>query len=68
MSADPAFPLPYQHALTFGQVAARFGVDVLTVKRWVRTEQCPSIREGRRVRIPAAWVEAQSDVLPRAGR
>jgi excisionase family DNA binding protein len=54
--------------LTFGEVAARFGVDVVQVRRWVRTEQCPTIREGRRVRIPAAWVDAQSDATPAVGR
>lgn len=44
--------------LTVGQAAARLGVDVQQVRRWVRTEQCPTVREGRRVRIPAAWVDA----------
>lgn len=45
--------------LTFGQAAARFGLDVLTVRRWVRTEQCPTVRVGRATRTPAAWVEAE---------
>ncbi|WP_079681723.1 helix-turn-helix domain-containing protein [Mycobacteroides abscessus] len=43
--------------LTFGQVAQRLGVEVQTVRRWVRTEQCPVVREGRRVRIPAEWAD-----------
>lgn len=43
--------------LTFGQVANRLGVDVHTVRRWVRTEQCPTVRDGRRVRIPAEWAD-----------
>lgn len=43
--------------LTFSQAAERLGVDVQTVRRWVRTEQCPTIRVGSAVRIPAAWVE-----------
>lgn len=43
--------------LTFGQAASRLGVDVQTVRRWVRTEQCPVVRDGRKVRIPAAWVD-----------
>lgn len=43
--------------LTFGQAAARLGVDVNTVRRWVRTEQCPTVRDGRAVRVPAAWVD-----------
>jgi excisionase family DNA binding protein len=43
--------------LTFTQTAQRMGVGVHDVRRWVRTEQCPVIREGRKVRIPAAWVD-----------
>lgn len=43
--------------LTFAQTAERLGVDVQTVRRWVRTEQCPVVRDGRRVRIPSAWVD-----------
>ena len=43
--------------LTFAEVAERLGVGVLTVRQWVRTEQCPTVRVGRRVRIPAAWVD-----------
>lgn len=44
-------------ALTLGQAAARLGVEVTTVRRWARTEQCPTVREGRSVRIPAAFVD-----------
>lgn len=40
--------------LTFAQAAERLGVDVHTIRRWVRTEH---IRDGRKVRIPAAWVD-----------
>ena len=43
--------------LTFAQTAERLGVDMLTVRQWVRTEQCPVVRDGRKVRIPAAWVD-----------
>jgi excisionase family DNA binding protein len=43
--------------LTFAQVAQRLGVGVLTVRQWVRTEQCPVVRDGRKVRIPAEWVD-----------
>jgi len=43
--------------LTFGAAAARLGVDVTTIRRWVRTEQCPVIRDGRTVRIPASFCE-----------
>ena len=43
--------------LTFAQAARRLGVGVLDVRRLVRTEQCPVVRDGRRVRIPAAWVD-----------
>jgi len=42
--------------LTFGQVAARLGIGVQDVRRWVRTEQCPTVRVGAATRIPAAWV------------
>jgi excisionase family DNA binding protein len=48
--------------LTFAETAQRLGVGVLTVRQWVRTEQCPVIREGRRVRIPAAWVDDRIEV------
>jgi len=48
-------------ALTFGQAAQRLGEDVQTIRRWVRNEQCPTVRDGRRVRIPAAWVAAQPE-------
>jgi|KBSMisStandDraft_5_1062788.scaffolds.fasta_scaffold254942_2 hypothetical protein len=40
--------------LTFTQVTECLGVG--DVRRWVRTEQCRIVREGRRVRIPAVWV------------
>jgi excisionase family DNA binding protein len=43
--------------LTLAQVADRLGVGVHDVQRWVRTEQCPVIRDGRKVRIPLAWVD-----------
>ena len=38
--------------LTFAEAAERLGVGVL-----VRTEQCPVVRDGRRVRNPAAWCD-----------
>jgi len=44
-------------ALTFGQTARRLGIGVQTVRRWVRTEQCPTVRVGAATRIPAAWVD-----------
>lgn len=47
---------PHNQGMTFGQVAAHFGICINDVRRWVRTEQCPVIRDGRRVRIPTAWV------------
>lgn len=52
-------------ALTPGQVAARLGVGVVDVRRWVRTEQCPTVRVGRARRIPADWVDEQADLLRR---
>lgn len=52
--------------LTFGQVAQRLGCDVNVVRRWARTEQCPTVRDGRRVRIPAAWVTEQIEIETRA--
>jgi excisionase family DNA binding protein len=44
-------------ALTFGQAAARLGIDVTTVRRWVRTEACPTVRVGNARRIPAEFVD-----------
>lgn len=49
--------------LTFGQAAARLGVDVQQIRRWVRHEDCPTVRDGRKVRIPADWVAQQLDRL-----
>ena len=46
-------------ALTAGQVAARLGESVETVRRWMRTEQCPTVRVGRATRVPESWVDAQ---------
>ena len=43
-------------ALTFAQTAQRLGVGVLTVRAWARTDLCPVVRDGRRVRIAAWWV------------
>jgi excisionase family DNA binding protein len=43
--------------LTFAEVAARLGVDVNTVRRNVKADQIPVVRRGRKVRIPAAWVD-----------
>ena len=43
--------------LTFAETAQRLGGGVLTIRMWVRTEQCPVVRDGRRVRIPAAWCD-----------
>jgi excisionase family DNA binding protein len=43
--------------LTFAEVAARLGVDVNTIRRNVRADQIPVVRVGRKVRIPAAWVD-----------
>jgi predicted site-specific integrase-resolvase len=48
---------PKSELLTFTQTAQRLGVDVQTVRRWVRTEQAPVVLDTRgRKRIPAAWV------------
>ncbi|MDV3136757.1 helix-turn-helix domain-containing protein [Mycobacterium sp. 29Ha] len=43
--------------LTFAQAAARLGVHPDDVRRWARTEQCPVVRIGRKVRVPAAWAD-----------
>lgn len=45
--------------LTATQVAVRLGVHPDDVRKWMRTEQCPVVRIGRRQRIPAAWVDQQ---------
>jgi excisionase family DNA binding protein len=51
--------------LTLTQTAERLGVGVPDVRRWVRNEQCPVVREGRKVRIPAEWVEDPQGWLAR---
>ncbi len=48
-----------QLLLTPGQAADRLGVPVTDVRRWIRTEQCPVVRDGRKTRIPRAWVDEQ---------
>lgn len=45
------------HLLTFGQAADRLGVEVTTIRRWVRSEQAPVVRDGRKVRIPASFCD-----------
>lgn len=52
-----------ERGLTPGEAARRLGEDVNTIRRWVRTEQCPMIRDGRKLRIPAAWVDDPSGWL-----
>ena len=42
--------------LTFAQAAERLGVGVLDARRMVRTEQCPVVRDGRRVANPGRLV------------
>jgi excisionase family DNA binding protein len=39
--------------LTFAQAAQRLGIGILEIRRMVRAEQIPVVRDGRRVRIPA---------------
>jgi len=51
-------------ARTFGQTAQRLCVGVLTVRAWVRCEQCPVVKVGASTCIPASWV----DGLLAAGR
>jgi excisionase family DNA binding protein len=53
-------------ALTYGRVAQRLGVDVLTVRRWARTEQMPTVRVGHATRVPAEWVAQQEALLAAA--
>ena len=49
--------------LTFGETARRLGEDVNTIRRWVKSEQCPVVVVGRARRIPAQWVAAELDRL-----
>lgn len=55
-----------ERGLTLGEAARRLGEDVNTVRRWVRAEQCPVIRDGRKIRIPAAWVDDPRGWLARS--
>lgn len=54
-----------ESTLSVAQTAQRHGVTVQDVRRWIRTEQCPVIRDGRKVRIPAAWVDDPKGWLAR---
>jgi excisionase family DNA binding protein len=46
-----------RESLTFAEVAKRLGVDVNTIRRNVEADQIPVVCRGRKVRIPAEWVE-----------
>ena len=48
--------------LTFAQAALRLGVGVLTIRAWVRTEQCPVVRDG-----PAGVDLLPGGLTPRQG-
>lgn len=43
--------------LTPAQAAQRLGVHTDDIRRWIKTEQCPVVKDGRKVRIPALWVD-----------
>lgn len=43
--------------LTLAQVAQRLSMGALEVKRMIRTEQMPVIRQGRKMRVPKAFVD-----------
>lgn len=43
--------------LTLVQVAQRLGLGALEVRRMLRTEQMPVIQEGRKMRVPKAFVD-----------
>lgn len=43
--------------LTFTQAAQRLGVHADDVAQWARTEQCPTVRDGRKVRVPSEWAD-----------
>lgn len=49
--------------LTIPQAARALGEHPDTLRRWIRTEQCPIVRIGRKVRIPAEWVAQQPEGL-----
>jgi excisionase family DNA binding protein len=49
--------MPDRELLTFVEVAERLGVDINTIRRNVKADQIPVVRRGRKVRIPAAWVD-----------
>ena len=43
--------------LTVAAVAAKLGVHTDDVRRWIRNEECPVVKVGRKVRVPAAWAD-----------
>lgn len=49
--------------LTFSEAARGLQCDVAVIKRWAKTEQCPVVRDGRKVRIPRSWVDEQLALL-----
>jgi excisionase family DNA binding protein len=42
--------------LTLAQTAGLLGLGAMEIRRLVRTEQLPVIREGRKIRIPAQFI------------
>jgi excisionase family DNA binding protein len=42
---------------TVGQVANSLDVSIVTVRRWIRDGDVPAARDGRRWRIPRAYLE-----------
>jgi excisionase family DNA binding protein len=42
---------------TVGQVANSLDVSIVTVRRWIRDGDVPAARQGRRWRIPRAYLE-----------
>jgi|ERR1700704_1458789 excisionase family DNA binding protein len=57
---------PHQ-LMTFAETAEQLSVDVNTTRRNVRADQIPVMRPGRKVLIPAAWVDDPQG-WPRHGR
>ena len=53
--------------LTIGQVAERCGLDVIEVRRLVAAGTVPVVRRGRRVLVPARWVEMFIATLAEGG-
>ena len=48
-----------QELLTFRETSEWIKVKVPTLRKWAAERRMPTVRIGRGIRVPVAWIEAQ---------